>query len=66
MKQKKRRSFTREYKLDVIQQSYVCGNISELADRLGINVELNYRWLSAYENEGETSFPRRGVERMSE
>jgi transposase len=66
MKQKKRRSFTREYKLDVIQQSYVCGNISELADRLGINVELIYRWRSAYENEGETSFPGRGVERMSE
>lgn len=44
MKQiKRRKSYSKEYKLDVIQQSNICENIKEIAEELGLLAELIYR-----------------------
>jgi transposase len=58
-----RRSFTREFKLDVISRSYHTGNIRQLADELGIRPELIYRWRSEYKEAPEESFPGNGLPR---
>lgn len=63
--QPERRTFTRAYKLDVIQQSYHRENIRELADELGLRVQLIYKWRAAYANQGQPSFPGRGVEALT-
>ena len=55
-----RRTFTKEFKLDVISQSYQRENIKELAVELGIRPELIYRWRSEYEGSPEASFPGHG------
>ncbi len=43
-----RRTFSKEYKLDVIQQSYRCGNIVELARDLDLRPELIYPSLPSF------------------
>lgn len=55
-----RRTFSKEYKLDVIQQSYRCDNIKELALELDLRPELVYRWRSEYKDEPGISFPGQG------
>lgn len=55
-----RRSFTKEFKLDVISQSYQTDNIRKLADELGIRPELIYRWRSEYGSDPQRSFPGKG------
>ena len=60
-----RRSFTKEFKLDVISQSYQRENIRQLADELGIRPELIYRWRSEYEQAPEDSFPGKGLQQLS-
>lgn len=66
MKQiKRRKSYSKEYKLDVIQQSYVRENIKELAEELGLRSELIYRWRREYHDDKDTSFPGQGVEKQS-
>lgn len=62
---KRRKSYTKEYKLDVIQQSYIRENIKELADELGLRTELIYRWRREYHDDKGTSFPGQGVEKKS-
>lgn len=56
-----RRTFSKEYKLDVIQQSYRCDNIKELALELELRPELIYRWRSEYKENPEISFPGQGT-----
>lgn len=58
-----RRSFNKEYKLDVITQSYARENIKELANELGLRPELIYRWRSEYEGNPQGSFPGQGIPR---
>lgn len=58
--QKTRRKFTKEFKVDVINQSNQCDNISQLAKDLGIRPELIYRWRSEHKDRPESSFPGNG------
>jgi len=60
-----RRKFSKQYKLDVIAQSYQRENIKELADELGIRPELIYRWRAEYREAPEESFPGNGVVKQS-
>lgn len=62
---KPRRTFSKEYKLDVIQQSYRCDNIKALALELGIRPELVYRWRAAYKEDPEVSFPGQGTPKQT-
>lgn len=65
-KKKTRKSFSREFKLDVIRQSYLRENIRELASELGIRPALIYKWRAAYgAGSPEQSFPGKGVEKVS-
>ncbi|NGP88129.1 transposase [Fodinibius halophilus] len=41
-----RRTFTKQFKQDVVQQSQHCDTITELAADLGLRPELIYRWRS--------------------
>jgi len=58
---KQRKSYSKQYKLDVIQQSYRRDNIKELAEELGLRAELIYRWRREYEGSKSDSFPGQGV-----
>lgn len=58
---KQRRSFTKEFKIDVVAQSYQRDNIAELAGELGLRPKLIYRWRAEYKNSPEESFPGNGV-----
>uniref|UniRef100_UPI000E37148A transposase n=1 Tax=Rhodohalobacter sp. SW132 TaxID=2293433 RepID=UPI000E37148A len=64
-KKKTRKSYTKQYKLDVIQQSYQRENISELASELGIKPALIYKWRAAYGAGSTESFPGKGVESLT-
>ena len=64
-KKKTRKSYTKQYKLDVIQQSYQRENISELASELGLKPELIYKWRAAYGAGSANSFPGKGVESLT-
>jgi len=57
----KRRTYTKEFKLDVIQQSYRRENIRELADELGIDLSLIYAWRLEYKKQPQQSFPGKGI-----
>ncbi len=65
MTKAKRRSYSKEFKLDVIGQSYQRDNIRELAEELGINPGLIYSWRSEYKNQPQKSFPGNGIPRQT-
>lgn len=64
-KKQARKSYSREYKLDVIQQSYQRENIRELASELGLNPAVIYKWRAAYDAGSSNSFPGKGVEKVT-
>ena len=64
-KKKTRKSYTKQYKLDVIQQSYQRENISKLASELGLAPELIYKWRAAYGAGSVDLFPGKGVEKLT-
>lgn len=67
-KKRTRTSYSRQYKLDVIQQSYLRENISELASELGLNPALIYKWRAAYGANSPNSpevFPGKGVKAVT-
>jgi len=64
-KKKTRKSYTKQYKLDVIRQSYQRENISELASDLGLSPALIYKWRAAYGAGSSDSFPGKGVEKLT-
>lgn len=55
-----RKQYTKEFKLDVINQSYQRDNIRELASELGLSAALIYKWRAAYKEDGPQSFPGNG------
>jgi len=61
----RRKQYTKEFKLDVIQQSYRHGNIRELADELGLKPALIYKWRAAYDTAGPSAFPGQGTEQLT-
>lgn len=62
---KTRRNYSKEFKLDVIQQSYLRDNIQELASELGLRASIIYQWRAAYGGGTPESFPGKGVEKLS-
>jgi transposase len=60
---KTRKQYSKEFKLDVIQQSYLRENIRELANELGLRPELIYKWRTMYEDRQSavSQFPGNGV-----
>lgn len=60
-----RKSYSKEFKLDVIQQSYQRENIRELATELGLAPALIYKWRGAYGSGGPKAFPGKGIEKLT-
>ncbi|MCW9709267.1 transposase [Fodinibius salsisoli] len=60
-----RRSFSKEFKLDVIEQSEHCEKITELAADLGLRPALIYRWRAEFKADPQRSFPGNGVEQQT-
>nr|WP_255233355.1 transposase [Aliifodinibius salipaludis] len=60
-----RKSYSKEFKLDVIQQSYQRDNIRELATELGLAPALIYKWRGAYGADGPKAFPGKGIEKLT-
>jgi transposase len=60
-----RRTFTTEFKLDVVNQSETCDNIAELANDLGLHPQLVYRWRAEHKDDPARSFPGNGVEKQT-
>lgn len=60
-----RKRYTKEFKLDVITQSYQRENIRELASELGLRPALIYKWRAAYGANGQTAFPGKGVQQLT-
>lgn len=56
----KRQIFDRNFKLKAVDLSYERDNIKELANELGIRVELLYRWRAEFAARPQTSFPGNG------
>jgi transposase len=65
MNKQERRTFTKEFKLDVIQQSYHRKNIVELAHELDLRPQLIYKWRAKYRQNSTQSFPGKGVEALT-
>lgn len=57
MNNTERKLFTKEFKLDVIQQSYRRDNIKELAHELGLRPALIYKWRAAYQVRKDSTIP---------
>ena len=64
-KKQTRKSYSKEFKLDVIAQSYQRENIRELATELGLAPALIYKWRAAYGSDGPKAFPGKGIEKLT-
>jgi len=61
-----RKNYTKQFKLDVIQQSYQRDNIRDLASELGLTPAIIYKWRAAFgTGAAENSFPGKGVEKLT-
>jgi transposase len=49
-----KKNFSKEYRKKVVELSYTCSNIVELANDLDIRPELLYRWRSQFPKPGVT------------
>jgi transposase len=66
MEQKQtRKQYTKQFKLDVIAQSYQRDNIRELATELGLAPALIYKWRAVYGSDGPKAFPGNGIEKLT-
>jgi transposase len=64
---RKRRTFTREFKLEAVRLSMEDGKSgADIADELGIHRNLLYRWRKEFLEDEEESFPGRGKQKASE
>lgn len=56
-----RRRFTREFKLEAVRQVVAEGRTQkDVAEELGLNVNLLGRWIKQHRNDPEQSFPGHG------
>jgi len=56
----KRRTYTKEFKLEAIRLAEERGNISAVARNLGLHGGQIQRWKKRYELDGEKAFPGQG------
>jgi len=61
-----RKKFDKEFKRKAVELSYARGNASEIADELGIDRALLYRWRKEFSQYKDNSFPGYGNPKMSD
>ena len=62
---RERTHYDKTFKEDAVKLSLERKNVSELAQELGVDPMLLYRWRKEYQKKGETSFPGKGVQSLS-
>jgi transposase len=63
---KQRTHFDKSFKENAVKLSIERNNVSELAQELGIEPVLLYRWRKEFQEKGSLSFPGNGVHAISE
>ncbi len=64
---KRRRRFTREFKLEAVRLVEETQEpVAEIARQLGIHQNLLYRWCKQLERDGEEAFPGKGRQKARE
>ena len=66
MMTKERTFYDREFKQKAVELSYARGNTKEIAEELGIRVELLYRWRREFKKYENNSFPGKGKPKMTD
>ena len=63
---KQRTHYDKVFKENAVKLSFERKNVSELAQELGVEPLLLYRWRKEYQEKGSQSFPGNGVQILSE
>ena len=63
---KTRKKYDREFKVKAVELSKQRGNVSEIAEELGVRSELVYRWRRELDNYASNSFPGKGIPKMTD
>ncbi|MDD2283954.1 MAG: transposase [Paludibacter sp.] len=63
---KQRTHYDKTFKENAVKLSLERKNVSELAQELGVDPLLLYRWRKEYQQKGEARFPGKGVQSLSE
>ncbi|HHX70928.1 MAG TPA: transposase [Gallicola sp.] len=58
--------FDKAFKENAVKLSFDRKNVSELAQELGIEPFLLYRWRKEFQDKGDSSFPGNGIRSLSE
>ena len=57
---KKQQHYSREYKLEAVKLAKELGSASAAAKSLGVSVSSMCKWVSEYQNTGQSAFPGKG------
>jgi transposase len=60
-----RKVYDKEFKLRAVRMSYEAANIADLAEELGMRVELLYRWRKEMQKVESKQFPGHGNKAMT-
>lgn len=61
MQQKKRKNYTREFKIDTVNMATADGaNAAEVAREMGIHPNTLYKWIQQFSAKPEEAFPGKG------
>lgn len=63
---KQRTHYDKAFKDNAVKLSFERNNVSELAQELGVEPMLLYRWRKEYQGKGSQRFPGNGVQAVSE
>ncbi len=61
-----RKKFDKEFKKKAVELSYARGNATEIAEELGIERALLYRWRKEFKHYDKNSFPGHGNPKMTD
>jgi transposase len=61
-----RKKYDKEFKQKAVELSYARGNATEIADELGIDKGLLYRWRNEFKKYEGNSFPGHGSPKMTD
>jgi len=61
-----RKKYDKEFKQKAVELSYASGNAKEIADELGIDKGLLYRWRKEFKKYEGNSFPGHGTPKMTD
>lgn len=62
----KRRKYDKAFKLRAIELAEIKGNFKLVADEMGINVNLLYRWRRQFHQDEKNSFPGQGNPQLTD